>query len=74
MNRRRLLLRSLSMMEKWVLVCGDHKKMVIIDGEDEEIAELFSFQLCFVFVFEFGMNFVSGSERAYGIVAWKENV
>jgi hypothetical protein len=50
--------------------------MVIIDGEDEEIAELFSFQLCFVFVFvfEFGMNFVSGSERAYGIVAWKENV
>jgi hypothetical protein len=50
---------------KRILVCGDHKKMVIIDGEDEEIAELFSFQLCFMFVFEFGMNFVSGSERAY---------
>jgi hypothetical protein len=28
---------------KRILVCGDHKKMVIIDGEDEEIAELFNF-------------------------------
>ncbi|GAU15202.1 hypothetical protein TSUD_09400 [Trifolium subterraneum] len=52
---------------KRVLVCEDHKRMVIIDGGDEEIAELFSFQLC-VCLCLFGMNFMSESERAYGLI------
>jgi len=55
--------------EMRVLVCGDHKKMVIID----QMKKLQScFQLCFVFVF--GMDFVCGSERVNRIVACKENV